>query len=53
MPTGAAFAATPEADHWVDYMILNPAPGADQLKHAWVVRRHGLLFGSGWYEDTG
>ena len=49
---GAAFAATTEAGHWVDYVFLNPAIGADQLKHTWIIRHDGLLFGSGWYEDA-
>ena len=30
-----------------------PHPGESQLKHAWVVRHGGLLFGSGWYVDAG
>lgn len=35
---------------WVDYIFLNPATGNQEYKHAWVVRRDGLLFGSGWYQ---
>ena len=35
---------------WVDYVFLNPATGDQEYKHAWVVRRDGLLFGSGWYQ---
>ena len=35
---------------WVDYVFLNPATGNQEYKHAWVVRRDGLLFGSGWYQ---
>ena len=42
---------------WVSYVYNNPATaamgqdhlGTVQLKHAWVVRHDGLLFGSGWY----
>lgn len=38
---------------WVDYMSESD-PTTDgteeQLKHAWVVRYDGLIFGSGWYE---
>ncbi len=49
---GAAFSATTEAGHWVDYVFLNPALGVDQLKHTWIIRHDGLLFGSGWYEDA-
>ena len=35
---------------WVDYIFLNPATGNQEYKHAWAVRRDGLLFGSGWYQ---
>lgn len=35
---------------WVDYIFLNPATGNPEYKHAWVVRRDGLLFGAGWYQ---
>ena len=35
---------------WVDYVFLNPATGNQEYKHSWVVRRDGLLFGSGWYQ---
>ena len=35
---------------WVDYVFLNPATGNQEYKHAWVVRKDGLLFGSGWYQ---
>ncbi len=44
-------AATPEGA-WVDYQFNNPALGRAQIKHSWVVRRDGLVFGSGWYEDA-
>ena len=47
---GAAFAATTADGHWVDYVILNPASGQDELKYTWIVRHGGLLFGAGWYE---
>lgn len=36
---------------WVDYQFNNPALGRVQIKHSWVVRHDGLIFGSGWYED--
>ena len=42
-----------EATHegmWVDYVYLNPNTGFRELKHSWVVRHEGLIFGSGWYE---
>ncbi len=35
---------------WVDYVFNNPATGAEQTKHAWVVRHDGVLISSGWYE---
>ena len=48
-----------EEGRWVSYVYGNPATrpiGSDfgelQLKNAWVVRRDGLLFGSGWYVDA-
>ncbi len=47
---GAAFAATPEEGHWVDYIYLNTVTGQEEQKHTWIVRRGDLLFGSGWYE---
>ena len=48
-----------EEGRWVSYVYGNPetrpigtAFGELQLKNAWVVRRDGLLFGSGWYVDA-
>ena len=35
---------------WVDYVFANPVSGNQEYKHAYVVRRDGLLFGSGWYQ---
>ncbi len=35
---------------WVDYMFANLVSGNQEYKHAYVVRRDGLLFGSGWYQ---
>lgn len=35
---------------WVDYQFDNPATGRAEIKHSWVVRHNGLIFGSGWYE---
>ena len=35
---------------WVDYLFRNLASGIQEYKHSWVVRREGLLFGSGWYQ---
>ena len=43
--------AATEEGRWVDYTYLNPARRNQQeVKHTWVVKRDGLLFGSGWYE---
>ena len=39
-----------ETGRWVSYVFLNPETGEEQRKHTWVVRRDGLIFGSGWYE---
>ncbi len=54
--TGYAFgphmAAATGSGRWISYVFLNPQSGAEETKHAWVVRRDGLLFGSGWYEVT-
>ena len=42
-----------EEGRWVDYTYLNPARRNQQeVKHTWVVRHDGLLFGSGWYERS-
>ena len=54
--TGFAFgphmAAATGSGRWISYVFLNPQSGAEETKHSWVVRRDGLLFGSGWYEVT-
>ena len=48
---GADIVAATEDGAWVSYVYLNPATGeAGGTKHTWVVKRDGLLFGSGWYE---
>ena len=39
-----------ETGRWITYVIANPESGQDRQKHTWVVRHHGLLFASGWYE---
>ena len=44
-------AAATEEGSWVDYQFTNLATGEVQVKHSWVVRHDGLVFGSGWYED--
>ena len=37
---------------WVDYQFNNPSIGQAEIKHSWVVRHDGLIFGSGWYEEA-
>lgn len=51
---GAEMLAADETGHWVPYVYINPPAGTSdiikfELKNAWVKRRDGLLFGSGWY----
>lgn len=51
-PVGHMVVAVASPDGaWVDYQFNNPALGRVQVKHSWVVRHDGLIFGSGWYED--
>ena len=51
-PSGRVIDALATADGaWLDYAFANPATGTAQLKHSWVMRHDGLIFGSGWYED--
>ena len=48
---GADMVTADENGKWVDYVYLNPADGfAYERKHSWVIKRDGLIFGSGWYE---
>ena len=50
-PAGEAVAAVAaEAGVWFDYTFPNPATGAAETKHSWLVRYDGLVFGSGWHE---
>ena len=55
---GARMLAATEDGIWASYVYNNPATvnwrgaprlGVVELKHAWVKRHDGLLFGSGWY----
>lgn len=51
-PVGEAVAAVADEDgEWFSYTYPNPATGAVETKHSWVVEHDGLVFGSGWYED--
>ena len=47
---GDALLGATKEGRWVDYHILNPETGEDDLKHTWAVRQDGYIFGSGWYE---
>ena len=50
-PAGEAVAAVADEDGaWFDYTFPNPASGAAETKHSWMVLHDGLVFGSGWYE---
>ena len=50
-PSGELVAASATEDGaWSDYTFPNPASGAVETKHSWVVRYDLLIFGSGWYE---
>ena len=50
-PAGSALAASAtESGAWFDYTYANPASGAVEIKHSWVIIHDGLIFGSGWYE---
>ena len=47
---GDSILAATGRGHWVDYVYENPVTGNQEYKHAWVVKRNGLIFGSGWYQ---
>ena len=50
-PAGEAVVAVADEDGaWFSYSFTNPASGAVQAKHSWIVEYDGLTFGSGWYE---
>ena len=51
-PYGARILEAAEDGFWVDYAFLDLSTGEGGEKHAWVVRRDGLIFGSGWYEGA-
>ncbi len=48
---GEAFAAVTEegGGRWVTYLSTHPETGEEALKHAWVARRDGFIFGAAWY----
>ena len=41
-----------EDGEWFSYTFPNPATGAVEAKHSWMVKYDGLTFGSGWYEPA-
>ena len=50
-PAGLMVVASANAGGaWVDYQFNNPSDGGAEIKHSWVIRYDGLIFGSGWYE---
>lgn len=49
---GRELAAATERGAWVDYIRRNPDSGELEQKHSWVLKRDGLIFGSGWYEPA-
>ena len=40
----------PERGRWVRQQATHPVTGVGAVKHTWVVRRDGFVFGSAWYE---
>ncbi len=52
-PVGRMISAVASEDGaWVDYQFTNPESGQAEIKHSWIVRHDGLIFGSGWYEEA-
>ncbi len=51
-PSGRIVADDADEDgEWSVYTFFNSATGRSQIKHSWLVKHDGLIFGSGWYED--
>ena len=51
-PAGEAVAAVADDDgEWFAYTFPNPASGALETKHSWMVLHDGIVFGSGWHEQ--
>lgn len=51
-PYGQELVAATEQGRWVSYVFGNPDTNELQQKQTWVVKHNGLIFGSGWYENT-
>ena len=47
---GKDMVKTTEDSQWVSYVFLNPSTGREEVKHTWLKKRDGLIFGSGWYQ---
>lgn len=51
-PSGRIVADDADEDgEWSQYLFFNPTTGRSQVKHSWLIKHDGLIFGSGWYED--
>ena len=48
---GAEIMSADEDGMWVEYQFNNPATRQVERKRSWVVRKDGLIFGSGWYDN--
>ena len=50
---GKKIAALQEDDElWITHMWNNPATGQEELKHTYVTRFRGIIYGSGYYGDN-
>ena len=51
-PSGRIISDDADEDgEWSEYVFYNPSSGRSQIKHSWLIKHDGLIFGSGWYED--
>ena len=50
---GKEIAKATEDGHWVEYLWPNPATDTEETKRSWVIRHDGLVFGSGYYGESG
>ena len=48
---GREIAKATEGGHWIHYPWPNPVSGQEELKHSWVIRHDGFIFGSGFYGE--
>ena len=47
---GPDLLSAPAEGKWIEYVFLNLSTMQQEMKRSWVVKRDGLIFGSGWYE---